>query len=171
MKSKFFNRPAILAGIIFGAVAAMLLSLPTPKARADSQGYPTTYSTPTNMPSAISATNPAVASGLNGFIPLKQGRGAALMVRYNASTTLSNASGNATLAITLAPSVDGTNPITTGTWTWTLPTSGTTDIYASTNWYRGQLDGYAGLFVLGWNNTGTNGYITNKLTLANVPNY
>jgi hypothetical protein len=151
-----------------------LLSLLWPQVHAaDSQGYPTTFTGPTNMPGYITATNPTPASQTMDYVPLRQGKGVAAQWQFKASATLSNASGSANpITMYIAPSVDGTNPVTASAWSWTPPLLllGTGTQLAATNWSRGSLDGYMALFVTGISNSGTNGSLTNLMLLFNVPN-
>jgi hypothetical protein len=143
---------------IIGAFIALLMP---PVARADQQGFPTTFVNPTNMPATVAATT--TTAGLGGFIPIKQGRGLGLQFTFNVS------SGTSSAGLWLAPSVDGTNIETTAIWPWITTAAGTTTLIRTTNWSRGALDGYAGLYVVAMTNA-NGGTLTNKGVLFNIPN-
>ena len=168
-----FKKLGAAALVILGMAAMVALVTMAPRAMGDSQGYPTTFTTPTNMPGYITATNPTPSNQVMAYIPIMQGRGLAAQWQFKASATLSNASGSANpITMYIAPSVDGTNPVTTGVWSWTpsLTLLGSGTVLVATNWSRGSLDGYAALIVTGIWNSGTNGTLTNLSQLFNVPN-
>jgi len=149
------------------AVAALLglwtLDLGLWTAKADSQGYPTTLGSATNIPTYVTAS--AVSNGLNSWIPVSQGRGLALqwMGRMSSATS-------PPCPIYLQPSVDGTN-IATNVWTWTVTPGGTTSTTFVTNWSRAQLEGFTFLFVSGISNAAGSGTLTNTSLIWQYPNF
>jgi prepilin-type N-terminal cleavage/methylation domain-containing protein len=147
--------------VVIAIIGVLTLVMMPPIARADQQGYPSTINSPTNMPATVAATT--TTSGLGGFIPIKAGRGLGLQFTFNVS------SGTSSAGLWLAPSVDGTNIETTAIWPWITTAAGTTTLIRTTNWSRGTLDGFAGLYVIAMTNA-NGGTLTNKGVTFNIPN-
>jgi hypothetical protein len=151
---------ALLTLVAVVALLALCTVLFTQPARADSQGYPTTYVAPTNMPAIV--TTSANSNSLSSFVKVPQGRGLGAQWQFNVSSGVTSA------VLQISPSVDGTNASST-VWSLVATANGTTTVTATTNWARGTLDGYAALVVVGMTNANA-GTLTNKGVLFNCPN-
>jgi len=148
------------------AIIGLLACLTLPKARADSQGYPQTYTALTNLPSIVNITT---SSNQTSWIPLRMGRGLGLQWQFNTSSPGTNTLGNSGMWIW--PSVDGTNAATVAPWVWTVAqTNGTTTTTAATNWTGDQLVGFSALLVSTMTNSSPTVTLTNKGVLSNIPN-
>ena len=157
-------RLSFKAKVAFATLAlAVLAMLAPPPAQADSQGMPTTMVAATNIPAIV--TTSTYSNNINSFIPIYQGKGLAIQSIYQWSATTA---GNNVMV--LAPTVDGTNYATTNYIVWITPSTGSaTNQVATTNWARGTLDGFQGMFILTISNT-VSGTLTNKGVTYSVPN-
>ena len=150
-----------LASVLLLMVVCVLL-LPT-EVKADTQGYPTTMGTATNLPPVI---GPGTwSNSIASWIPVKQGRGLAVQSQFKL-----DAAGTGNVAYYLSPSVDGTNISGNVVWSYTNAANGTTAATATFNYARGALDGYNWVVLWGCTNAGTTQRLTNLGTIYQYPN-
>lgn len=144
---------------------------------ADTQGYPSTWVTLTNLPATI-ASDTAIGYPSN-YVAFHVNAGLGVQWIWNGTNT---ATGNTYLYF--YPSVDGTNAQSQAWGPLISPTNSvnaTNVVIATTNWSQLQLRGYSGMFVTVSNGTtgaiNCGGSLTNGASvispggfLANRPN-
>jgi hypothetical protein len=119
----------------------LLLLLAAMPALADSQGYPSTFGTLTNLPATLPASG--VSGPYTNYIPLRSFSGLGLGATFQGSNLVT-----APVTEYIWQSIDGTNPANTAPFaTWVIPQNGTNVVLAATNWSNLQLKGFAGVFI------------------------
>ena len=106
----------------------------------------------TNLPAVINA---ATVSNTTSVLKLQPGVGASLQWRFNASADTANT------VVYFKPRVDGTNDTST-LWTWIIPATSTTDVFAWTNWSAATLAGLSDLSIVQITNAHATAVVTNK---------
>jgi hypothetical protein len=150
MKSKF-NK------CLLGLSVAVALCLCASVAKPDSQGFPQTYFSLTNLPALLANSS----SFSNQYVPLRITSGLGMQVLFQA--TNSGATGN--VYVVEYPSIDGTNEANVAPFgTQIYASNGTNVVSGYTNWSQLQLKGIAGLFVNITNNAGFYIYLNTSLT-------
>ena len=147
---------ALLIAIFIG-----LLFFSAPGAKADSQGYPSTFFTATNLPATMPTDS--ISNNLASWLPLYNTSGLGLAWGGNVS------SGTSPIVMQIYSSIDGTNISTVPFATWTVTATGTTPFLLNTNWSNLQLKGIKAL-VIGSITNENGGTFTNNGVLANRPN-
>jgi hypothetical protein len=130
-------------------------------ARADGQGYPSTFFTATNLP--VTMPTDSISSNLASWLPVYSTSGLGLAWGGNVS------SGTSPIVMQIYSSIDGTNISTVPFATWTVTATGTTPFLLNTNWSNLQLKGIKAL-VIGSITNENGGTFTNNGVLANRPN-
>lgn len=143
---KTFNKFTSAAEWLLLALIALFIAFAL-QARADQQGYPSTFSELTNYPATLA--NAAVSLAYTNYIPLRS-TGLGVQTFFTGLT----ASATGPVDTFWYPSVDGTNPGTAPFAIQVNTANGTNPICAYTNWSQLQLRGFAGFFVTISNGSG-----------------
>lgn len=114
---------------------------------------------PTNLPTIIEASS---TSNQVSWVAVPKFGSLAVQFTFNTATNV----GADACGIRFVPSVDGTNLSKTTWFNLYTTANGFTNVVATTNFARTQLEGYSHLAVAYWTN-GTAGILTNKGVIFN----
>jgi hypothetical protein len=151
---KRWFKPGIITVTLMTILA--ILWRPSP-ATADSQGFPSTFLSLTNLP-ALLATGGSVS---NQYVPLRITSGLGVQTIFQPT----NSAATGTVTVVEYPSIDGSNEVNVapfGTQIYTA--NGTNVIIGYTNWSQLQLKGITGLFFNITNSSGFYIYLNTGIT-------
>ena len=166
VKEKPLKKAAAVVAMIM-TLGILMLFASHPVRAADQQGFPQTFTAATNLPATVLGL--AQSNSINCFIRVAPGKGLGMQWQFQGAAATN--AGPQTL--NLSPSVDGTNIDSVHIWTWTANASGSNVVTTTTNWTRGQLDGFKAVVIVSQTNgnpTAGNTLTTNLGVLGNLPN-